>query len=132
MRKLKFRAWDKKEKKWICVGFHIIGEVTVFDMLGNRKLEDFNDIEITQFTGLLDKHGKEIYEGDIVEGFGGEKYKVVWEDNWSRFVFENFDEEDYSYDPADNENCSQHYLEVIGNIYENSDLLSDDKKGENK
>jgi uncharacterized phage protein (TIGR01671 family) len=131
MREIKFRFWNKKRE----LMSKVYGLGTLWECLnGEWGVWEWRweDVIKLQYTGLKDKNGKEIYEGDIVEGFGGEKYKVIWEDNWSRFVFENFDEEDYSYDPADNENCSQHYLEVIGNIYENSDLLSDDKKGENK
>lgn len=69
MRQLKFRAWDNEKKKWIYPypeAFWIIGETTVFDMLKQYSIKDYNNIEIVQFTGLLDKNDVEIYEDDII------------------------------------------------------------------
>lgn len=66
------------------------------------------------------KYGKEIYEGDILfESFGEKYYKVVFENGSFRAEFEG-DFEEYSFDLIDvvAQNC-----EVVGNIYENSELL---------
>jgi uncharacterized phage protein (TIGR01671 family) len=121
MRVLKFRAWDKVKKEWIFHTnenpFHIIGEVTVFDMLGQYSVSQFNDIEITQYTGLQDSKGKEIYEGDVVEYIDDRDIKK------KRLVF-------YEYGGflpfADNDDGipypKPYECEIIGNIYENPEL----------
>ena len=122
MREIKFRAWDKLNKEMFNVESINFQERKVYrDIVSYRK---FNDIELMQYTGLKDKNGKEIYEGDILfESFGEEYFKVVFEDGSFRAEFKgDFDE--YSFDLMDvNLQC----CEVVGNIYENSELLGDKK-----
>lgn len=102
-REIKFRVWDTKLS--LMLDWESIKDTQVFwDALEGV------DAEIMQFTGLLDKNGKEVYEGDFVRG--------AWV---SEIVFE-----DGRFKMKDNEELLEicvEYLEVIGNIYENGDLL---------
>lgn len=80
-------------------------------------VEVFKDIELLQYTGLKDKNGIEIYEGYIVE-CEGEICIVVWNDYYLAYTLYC---KDFGYDNLGD--FESKYLEVIGNIYENPELL---------
>lgn len=75
------------------------------------------------FTGLKDKDGKEIYEGDILKAAGGKTLEVVYSTSWSAFIVYN------RYNGCVFERLGNHATEfiftIIGNIYENPELLKD-------
>lgn len=117
MREIKFRAWDKLNKEMF--------NVEIIDFQEKKLYEDtvsyrnFKNIELMQYTGLKDKNGKEIYEGDILSNRNDEKlYKVIFEDGSFRVEFKG-DFEEYSFDLID---VVAQGCEVVGNIYENLEL----------
>ena len=122
MREIKFRAWDKLNKEMFNVESINFQERRVYkDTVSYRK---FNDIELMEYTELKDKNEKEIYEGDILfDRFGEIYYKVIFKNGSFRAEFEgDFDE--YSFDLID---VNLQWCEVVGNIYENPELLGEKK-----
>ncbi|HEA46437.1 MAG TPA: hypothetical protein ENH99_01510 [Candidatus Pacearchaeota archaeon] len=114
MREIKFRAWDKHNKRMLEWMYPV-------DCWMRWLNGEDNEVEIMQFTGLLDKNGKEIYDGDIVittrdieSGGNHKKPKLVhWQPHTCGFNIRN------TYI-----NKNGYYYEIIGNIFENKDLLS--------
>lgn len=138
MRPIKFRVWDKLRKEMMDVYEISFDSEQVAGYISSEKktrrlnpLDD--DFELMQFTGLTDKNGKEIYEGDIVELKGKDKmsrevkthsriYVIEWSDTLTGF---EPIKDDYI-GPWSREWASDY--EVIGNIYENPELLKGGEK----
>lgn len=122
----KFRAWDNWRKKMSVVDRIYIDTkgVRLYDDFG-EYWRDFRDVGLMQSTGLKDKNGKEIFEGDIlaVEADDGVIIlKVSWDDEHALFVIKTkkFNEEAALAELVDD---NSYPFEVIGNIYENHELL---------
>lgn len=127
----KFRAWDIAEKCWVviddedCTYFRHKGKVITFTRGG---------IILEQFTGLHDKNGKEIFEGDIMTRGAGWGNEVVQYYKCG-FVRHNYKDDadynlggcDYSSDgKKDNEDKPiQLITEIIGNIHESPELMGE-------
>ena len=127
-RDIKFRAWvkDRKAIFEVILINYVSKKVTyLFERVGhllNIRHEKFNDVELMQYSGLTDMMEKEIYEGDILfESFGERYYKVVFENGSFRAEFEG-DFEEHSFDLID---VVAQGCEVVGNIYENPELMEE-------
>ena len=132
-REVKFRAFIKKEKIMVNVkrlaidNKHII--VKCFDKnckadhnICDIRIIPYKNIELMQFTGLKDKNGKEIYERDIVKQKNGRKEIQIGEIKWVIRGYEVLT--NISWKSIKDE------IEVIGNIYENPNLLTPNTKEE--
>lgn len=124
MRELKFRAWDKEEKEYYynaehTYDFFCSGRGCYAESFG-EVLNQPDRFIVEQYTGLKDKNGREIYEGDIMI-INGDRCVVVWDDNYASFEFKNLD--DPVFHPVFHKTMSCGGHEVIGNIHENPELL---------
>lgn len=126
MREIKFRIWDIDERKFVVNETDRLGCGDTKKCMSERVDFENNSVEISaderyifsEYTGLKDKNGKEIYEGDILfESFREEYLKVVFENGSFRAEADG-----YSLDLEDYDDI----CEVVGNIYENPELMEED------
>lgn len=110
-REIKFRYWDSflnimsYSDHWIWEEFKDVIDQTI------------EDRTLMQYTGLEDRKGNPIYEGDIVYIAGVGNCEVEWGDNFGGWVFSNHSgSEDY-------QGVLEDLERIIGNIYENPELL---------
>jgi len=122
MREIKFRAWNKTNKimynveKMVWANYGLCG-VYVIDIDNKQLWFWITEIDILQFTGLKDKNGKEIYEGDVLsnikfkDGSGYETQQEVYFENGCFGI-------------GMGELFRVKECEVIGNIYKNPELMN--------
>ncbi len=117
MLEIKFKVFDKKSKEMYCwedIDYINIDEVGVDD--GDLRLS-YKDIELLQYTGLKDKNGKEIYEGDIFQDEEDGSYDFV---KWNK-VYGGYGTNIWWLPKELVEQSNK--IEIIGNICENKDLI---------
>ena len=124
----KFRVW-MKSLKWMCDVTNISFDSKFVDICQQGDTErytemsvEFDEITLMQSTGLFDRNGKEIFEGDILD-YNGRKALVRWHGSYASFIYRFVDELQKR-----NAEWKPLYLaymkcEIIGNIYENPELL---------
>ena len=126
----KFRAWDggslsrMYQPEDVMVGG---GNIWIND-------EDFdagewivnNDLELMQSTGLKDKDGQEIFEGDIVD-YKGRKAIIKWHGSYASFIYRFVDELKERVSEWHPLFLAYYHFEIIGNIYENKGILEEEE-----
>ncbi len=114
MREIKFRLWTNRDKCF-CGAFDVYKSGLVRESPNNEwiDLSKQNDLVLMQYTGLKDKNNEEIYDGDIVESKkkGVDSYYGIGKVEWAATGWSI---------PG----IGTNYLEVVGNIYENPELLT--------
>ena len=153
MRELKFRVWSEEDKQYRtdCSACKLFNgktgcPATIYNEEGDR-------FDIEQYTGLKDKNGKEIYEGDVVhitpyfKKKGGKRFMaqkpyrnplsvIEWDDDAGAFSENTYENGEFqiggflfemALDSETLEGTQRHTIEVIGNIHENPELLEGEK-----
>ena len=142
-RELKFRAWDNYSKSFVEDDEYLIGLDGKFYKMdfysgienyedGNLIFNELDNITLSQFTGLKDKNGKEIFEGDLLQ-YDGYNFKLI---NKEKIYQVRYDDNLAQYYAYNLENSFDTFLvvrawkesKIIGNIYQNPELLG----GENE
>lgn len=119
----RFRVWDDWRKRMSVVDRIYIDTkaVRLYDDFG-EYWRNFRDDKLMQSTGLKDKNGKEIFEGDIVD-YKGRKAVVKWHGSYASFIYRFVDELQERVSEWHPLFLAYYHFEIIGNIYENKELL---------
>ena len=121
MREIKFKLWHKGFKKFFTTNYSdqisMMPDGNIFWM-GECETDNFT---LLQYTGLKDKNGKEIYEGDLLKHPVGVVAEIKYENDVASFVAVYTANDDMEMNHLDREIIKK--CEVVGNIFENPELL---------
>lgn len=119
-REIKFRIWDGTSFYFASVSDLLDGYPSEHKCLNS-------ELVFQQFTGLEDKNGKEIYEGDILRFYKNKPYQADYEVYWEKYGFSLIsakrDGDDFGVYTKDLHFFKRDKPEIIGNIFENPELL---------
>jgi uncharacterized phage protein (TIGR01671 family) len=134
MREIKVRAWYKPYKQMCQVESlrnGVYTAVLIEEPFYDRRLVEADEIVIEQFTGLKDKNGTEIYQGDIIfqkplgSNKPGLRGKITYKEDHAAFMFEVYEREKVVMYLFLSEFSPEKTCEVVGNIHEDSELLEE-------
>ena len=126
MREILFRGKRKDNGEWVkgSLWDEIPGELVGIAQYGSCVFRHVDLETVGQFTGLTDKNGQKIFDGDIIEWF------AQGESEHPDFGYIKYDEQSFAwcvcwhkYDPDFMEGMQQEYISVVGNIHDNPELL---------
>lgn len=140
IREIKFRAYDKKQKRImlhfaepdLCLEYGLLAwESVEYPGICNIPgLPSIEDLEIMQFTGLKDKNGKEIYEGDILATSNSDPQYDIWDKDENGLSVVIWEQESFGWSGSkwwvtvdEDSVYDMDFVEVVGNIHENPELL---------
>lgn len=133
MREILFRGKCFHTEEWVegYLGIEVPDELVIqqfsYDEYFKSNCIDQYSVKpetIGQYTGLTDKNGTKIFEGDICWFYGGDYYSRLWEQNAIVAITDMTDDEQTHY------LNNAEYCEVIGNIHDNPELLKGDAENE--
>lgn len=145
MREIKFRAWNSKDNEMIMPnrGNYVLelDGVCSFVQWGEKYFRGMPELILLQFTGLKDKNGKNIYEGDIVKvknPYGRKRFSKLYpkylngvvknDKGWNFYIgVRELVKEEFGFQEVQHLNPSEEDMEVLGNIYENKELSKENE-----
>ena len=133
MREIKFRAYDKPNSEMIysdkeaCLYINTKGALFMYGIPNSEGELYYRDYDIMQYTGIKDKNGTELYESDLIKNERGRTGEIVWHDYagcWdTKFISDEGDGIGIDRAWGLKNNMWVRCVEVIGNIYEHSELI---------